>query len=402
MDYANVHNILVENNRYTLGGGTVTDIRTKREKDIDDLHDWLACEEALLSVTEFRHSQETVKTEIESEFATDENCGYYGVPTDFATPQIFTDFNNRYVTFTLSIFKLESPFEIYEVNRKTNSYWNTRNSEQWKDGKTNTLIVSEKYIPDWAYEGNDYESNIWNGGLQSLRGIPQAAAQCIDTATTPIVQDSENPITQDYIGVHTRYSYAKKPEDKPVENEAWRGNYAWGSQHVGVIVAAMGDGSVRSLNKNMNAGTFYNLVSSNVLPEPTEQEKNLADEEFRIVEFREKYAAEEAEIAELQNALKLIQNQLKAEQTKQTQLNTQIQTLTTQIIAINLAPNETTQAALSALQEQLTTAQEQLTLCEALIESYNAAVIELNSQIQEKQDTLQEQKITNENNDIVK
>jgi hypothetical protein len=240
MDYANVHNILVENNRYTLGGGTVTDIRTKREKDTDDLHDWLACEEALLSVTEFRHSQETVKTEIESEFATDENCGYYGVSTDFATPQIFTDFNNRYVTFTLSIFKLESPFEIYEVNRKTNSYWNTRNSEQWKDGKTNTLIVSEKYIPDWAYEGNDYESNIWNGGLQSLRGIPQASAQCIDTATTPIVQDGENPITQDYIGVHTRYSYAKKPEDKPVENEAWRGNYAWGSQHVGVIVAAMG------------------------------------------------------------------------------------------------------------------------------------------------------------------
>jgi hypothetical protein len=401
MGYANVHNVLVENNRYTLSAvsASVTDPRTFWEKNIDELADWTACNEAIATVMQFRdpsrQSEAIVKEEFDSENLTQENYDFYGVPTDYATPVIWTDFNNRYVTLTWSIFKLESPFEIYEVNRKQNQYWNTRHSDNWRDGKTNTMIIGEKYIPDWAVSGNDIESKLFNGGLQSLRQVPQMAAQCIDVATNPIVQDNESPITQDSNDLHTRYWYGMLHRNKPDNNEAWRGNYAWGSNHAGVIVAAMGDGSVRSINKTMNAGTFYNLCASNVLPEPTDQEKALADEEFRVVELREKYATEEAEITELQNALKLIQAQLKSEQTKQTQLNTQIQTLTTQIIAINLAPNETTQAALAALQEQLAEAQEALTLCEALIESYNAAVIQLQNQIAGLQAALLQTKITN-------
>jgi hypothetical protein len=211
---------------------------------------------------------------------------------------IFTDFWTRNVTLTWSIFKLESPFEIYEVNRRQNQYWNVRNSEQWKDGKSNTLIIGEKYIPDWAITGTDIESNLFNGGLQSLRQVPQSAAQCIDIADSPIVRDGENPIAQDSNDLHTRYWYGMLHRNKPDNNEAWRGNHAWGSQHVGVITAAMGDGSVRSINKTINAGTFYNLVSSNVLPEPTEQEQLLAAEETRVVEVRERYAPQEAEIAE--------------------------------------------------------------------------------------------------------
>ena len=395
--YENVHNVLIENNRYTVESYSLTtpDTRTKAEKDAIILADWQNCNEALLTVTEFRNgTTATIKTEIEPENLTDENWGFYGVPTDFATPIIWTDFNRRYVTFTFSLFKLESPFEIYEINRNQNQYFSVRTSDQWKDGKTNTLIVSEKYIPEWAVAGDNFESNLFNGGLQSLRSVPQMAAQCIDNAETPIVQDGETPIAEDSTEIHTRYWYNMLRRTKPDNNEAWRGNYAWGSNHAGVIVAAMGDGSVRSIAKTTDASVFYNLVSSNVLPEPTEQEKALADEEYRIVEMREKYAAEEAEIAELKAALKLIQNQLKAEQLKQNQLTTQIQNLTTQITAINLAPNTATEAALESLQEQLATAQSELATCEALIASYQGAITSLQNQIADKETALNELKVT--------
>jgi hypothetical protein len=112
------------------------------------------------------------------------------------------------------LFKLESPFEIYEINRRQNQYWNTRSSEQWKDGKSNTLIISEKYIPDWAIANDDFESNIFNGGLQSLRQVPQMSAQCIDVTSTPIVPDDETPFAQGSNELHTRYWYGMMHKDK--------------------------------------------------------------------------------------------------------------------------------------------------------------------------------------------
>jgi hypothetical protein len=397
----NVHNVLVENNRYTIPvySAMNSDTRTTAERLAAERVDWDACAEALASVTEFRdpsrQSTAIIKDEFEPEYLTEENRAFYGVTTDYATPIIWTDFNVRNVTLTWSLFKLESPFEIYEINVKQGQYWSTRTSEQWKDGKTNTLIVSEKYIPEWAISGTNIESRLFNGGLQSLKQVPQMAAQCIDTATTPIVPDSESPFAQDSNELHSRYWYGMLHRDKPDNKEGWRGNYAWGSNHVGVIVAAMGDGSVRSINKNMNASTFYNLCASNVLPEPTEQEKALADEEFRIVSNREKYQDQETEIAELEKTLKLVQDQLKAETKKQTQLTGQITNLTNQITAMTVVENPALAAAVEALQEQLAEAQTALTACETLIESYDAAITELQSQIQDKQTALEELKITN-------
>ncbi|MDR0336089.1 MAG: DUF1559 domain-containing protein [Planctomycetaceae bacterium] len=401
MGYESVHNTLIDNNRYNLDIVSLTsqDPRTRAEKDAESLIDWLACEDALLTVTEFRDASRqataTIKTEIDSEFRTDWNDRFYGVPTDYATPMIWSDFDRRYVTLTFSLFKLESPFAIYEINRKQNQYWNVRTSDQWSEGKSNTLIVSEKYIPSWAIAGDNFESNIWNGGLQALKSVPQMAAQCIDNAETPIVADEETPFSEDDTVLHNRFWYDMRDWTKPDNDNAWRGNYSWGSHHVGVIVAAMGDGSVRSINKNINAGTFYNLCASNVLPEPTEQEKALANEEFRIVELREKYATQESEIKGLQDTLKLVQNQLKTQQTKQTQLTTQITNLENQMTAMTVVENPALAAALESLQEQLTTAQTELTDCETLITSYNAAIVELQEQIAAKQKALEAEKIEN-------
>jgi chromosome segregation ATPase len=157
----------------------------------------------------------------------------------------------------------------------------------------------------------------------------------------------------------------------------------------------MGDGSVRSVAKNIDPSVFYTLCASNVLPEPTEQEKALAEAEYKIVEMWEKYAAQEEEIKELKATLKLVQDQLKTEQKTQTQLTSQITNLTNQITALNVAPTEATAAVVTALQEQAAGVQEQLDACTLLVDAYLDAVATLQAQIQEKEEALEALKIAN-------
>jgi hypothetical protein len=120
-------------------------------------------------------------------------------------------------------------------------------------------------------------SNTW-----SRTFISQSAACCYLGSANPIVQDGTTPLTQE-----TRLYPRDSISPVSLDSYAWKGDYAWGSSHAGVIVAAMGDGSVLSLNKNMNANAFYNLAASNILPEPTDEEKRLAEEEYLAILARE-------------------------------------------------------------------------------------------------------------------
>jgi len=226
-----------------------------------------------------------------------------GVTTDYATPLIYTRYQDRWVTLTYSFYEVESPLKIYELDSRTLKWRSVRKSADWQTGKTNTLLISEKYIPDWALEEDNAEANIFNGGMQHVIGgaagmtpptfdyltseinswrlafLPQMAACCYLKSESPITKDTESPFTKD-----TFFTSRRTLASTPQQSYAWRGDYAWGSSHTGVIVAAMGDGNVRTINKNINAYTFYQLAASNVLPEPTELEQNLAEEEAAAIE----------------------------------------------------------------------------------------------------------------------
>ena len=99
--------------------------------------------DSLASVSEWRCAQRQPEAMIKRE------CGE-GPTTDYATPLIFTNFWERNVTLTFSSFHKESPLRPYELNIHKNTWWQTRGSEEWTSGKTNSVLISEKYIPDWA------------------------------------------------------------------------------------------------------------------------------------------------------------------------------------------------------------------------------------------------------------
>lgn len=280
--HAAAHEQIVAAELYTHNPTIPEDYKTRMDK-------WTTVFDTLATVPEYRclqrHPNATIKTNT-----------YAGPTTDYATPLIWTNFRDRNVTLTYSLYTVESPLKIYELNPKDNTWRSVRKSSDWGAGTSNTLLISEKYIPDWAVTEDSKEANIFNGGLH-LHGtghnivasnnmtasdrqtyLPQSSAGCYLTATHPIVQDGETPITKETT-LHSRMVFT---QNEPNSYD-FHGNYAWGSAHAEVIVAAMGDGSVRSLNKDMNAYAFYQLTASNILPDPTPQERALAEEEARAI-----------------------------------------------------------------------------------------------------------------------
>lgn len=273
--HASIHEALVTKGIYTI------DPRFGQQNDVrNDM--WGACFDMLATVSEYRCPVRQPEPVIK-------HNKWAGPTTDYVTPLIWTNYKERFVTTRRSNFDRESPLIIHEINSHKNTWWVTRKSSDWMSGKSGTLLISEKYIPDWAVNEDSEEANIFNGGLQVVSVtqperskqygrvyVPQSVAVCYMASTRPIVKDGETPITKE-----TEYHSRRVTALGPQQNYRWHGDYAWGSSHTGVIVAAMGDGSVRTVNKNINALTFYQLTSSNTLPAPTQEECPLSEEEYR-------------------------------------------------------------------------------------------------------------------------
>ena len=311
---------------------------------------WATVFDTLAAVPEYRCAQRQPNAIIKQN-------AWAGPTTDYATPLIWTNFKERDITMTHPVHDVESPLKIYELNQMDNTWWSVRKSSDWGAGTSNTLIISEKYIPDWAVTEDSEEANIFNGGLHLTgtghnaavfnrqAGISQSSAGCYLTAAHPIVQDGESPITKE-TALHSRMLFSPGTPD----SYDFHGNYAWGSSHAGVIVAAMGDGSVRSLNKDMNAYAFYQLAASNILPEPTPQERELAKEEARaIANIAQRQHETAVASAEADAAVALV--------TAEAELIAATEAKTTAAVAVRQKSSEASTTTLTAAIERVATAQ---------------------------------------------
>lgn len=208
---------------------------------LNSLINYNAVNEAVASVPEYRCASRQPEPVIKTT-----NSQLSGVTTDYATPFIKTNYKARWVTTQSSNWSLESPFMIYELDQKNNTWRVVRRSTDWRDGTSNTLLISEKYIPDWAVTGDTEYANTFNGGLYRSSfvalvpvntrwkgfqyhdiGIPQASAQCYLSAAHPIVKDDQQPFAEKQVTVKTPRIWFSCYADE----QNWYGNYAWGSAH---------------------------------------------------------------------------------------------------------------------------------------------------------------------------
>jgi prepilin-type N-terminal cleavage/methylation domain-containing protein len=155
--------------------------------------------------------------------------------------------------------RLKRDFFPFRICRGQNSSWEPREGfEYWADGTSNVITFAEKHIPSWALtDGNgdvDATSRTWNGSwlCTTDNGGPSGRAV---TNVTRYVTRSANLIAP---------TPAAGPEpNKMCDGYAAEQLYQLGSSHPSVLNVGIGDGSVRSIGKNVLPELVRSLVEVN-------------------------------------------------------------------------------------------------------------------------------------------
>jgi hypothetical protein len=138
-------------------------------------------------------------------------------------------------------------------------------SVHWVKGATNTLIVSEKYIPQFALTGDTPIANMYNGGLHRVAfwnfnsgGINSICRWVAPNVPNPIAQSANIPELSKETDLLTGFDNIRIPAT------LGDGRYNFGSHHVGVLPGLFGDGSVKDINVTIDPVLFNNMWSCKV------------------------------------------------------------------------------------------------------------------------------------------
>jgi prepilin-type processing-associated H-X9-DG protein len=143
-------------------------------------------------------------------------------------------------------------YESY-ANNGTDSFgrlaisgWQPRDEmvSRFSDGTSNQIIFLEKFIPNWANSADNTNGYSWTGSyLMSWQDYRIGGfALLINDNPNLIAKDPENAVAEN----------TQRPTNGTTANFL-------GSGHAGVINAAFGDGSVRTVNKTTLPLLIYKL-----------------------------------------------------------------------------------------------------------------------------------------------
>jgi len=162
----------------------------------------------------------------------------------------------------------ETFFSVYASGEdgefiKTKSYNAGNSSFRWMFG--------EKYIPQFAIEGDTPIANMWNGGvhrtyIEPNNRIPalNSSFRAVGESNTPIAVTGDE--VESEVDFLTGNGIIRFPETFET------GDYLWGSTHPSIFNMARGDGSVQTVNAAISPLIFNNgwrvigAVDGNVTP----------------------------------------------------------------------------------------------------------------------------------------
>jgi type II secretory pathway pseudopilin PulG len=155
--------------------------------------------------------------------------------------------------------RLQWDFFPFRICIGTNSSWKPREGfEYWVDGISNVITFVEKHIPSWALtDGNGNVNSVprtWNGSWLCTTDNGGTSSRAV-TNVTRYVTKSVNLI-------------APTPASGPNSGQQCDGYtadqlYQLGSSHPSVLNVGIGDGSVRSIGKNVLPELVRSLVEVN-------------------------------------------------------------------------------------------------------------------------------------------
>jgi hypothetical protein len=139
-------------------------------------------------------------------------------------------------------------------------------SVHWKRGASETLVVSEKFIPQFALKSDTPIANMYNGGLHrvafwhlnSSGALTSTCRWVASTVPTPIAKSANIPEIANETDMLTGVGGIRVPAT------LGDGRYNWGSHHAGTIPGLMGDGSVKHINVEIDPIMFNNLWSCKI------------------------------------------------------------------------------------------------------------------------------------------
>jgi type II secretory pathway pseudopilin PulG len=153
--------------------------------------------------------------------------------------------------------RLRRDFFPFRICVGTGSNWQPREGfEYWVDGTSNVIAIAEKHIPSWALTTGsgsvDSVPRSWNGSwLCTIDG--GSAARGVMNVTRYITRNANMIAPTPSAGPDQGTSY------NAYAAEEWQ----LGSSHASVLNVGMGDGSVRSVGKNVLPELFRSLVEVN-------------------------------------------------------------------------------------------------------------------------------------------
>ncbi|MDR1957845.1 MAG: DUF1559 domain-containing protein, partial [Planctomycetaceae bacterium] len=154
-------------------------------------------------------------------------------------------------------YRLGHDFFPFRISVGQGSNWRPREGfGYWVDGTSNVIAIMEKHIPSWAVNsgGSDANARSWNGSWLCTRDDGADGRNVGNVAR--YITRSANMIAQ-----------TPSTSSGPAPGTSYKGYDAagWqlGSSHTSVLNVCMGDGSVRSVSKNVLPELVRSLVEVN-------------------------------------------------------------------------------------------------------------------------------------------
>ena len=121
--------------------------------------------------------------------------------------------------------------------------------------RANIWMFGEKFIPQFAVEGDTPIANMWNGGVHRTYTDTDYRIFALNSSIR-VVGESKTPIAVigDEVTAETDDLHGNGIIRFPSHFES--GDYLWGSAHPGFVNMAVGDGSVQSVNTDIAPEIF--------------------------------------------------------------------------------------------------------------------------------------------------